>query len=363
MGADAYIGLMSGTSHDGIDAAVVTFDPAPNVITANTRPYSTDLADRLLSVTNEPRQAIDEVLGLDAQLGEAFGEAALAAITEAGIARQAIRAIGCHGHTLHHAPSGPHGNSWALGDPNWIAEATGLPVVADFRRRDIAAGGQGAPLAPAFHAFALGHPRENRAVVNLGGIANITLLPPAGPVSGFDTGPANTLLDSWVREHRGTPYDTDGTMAAAGTVIPELLESLRADPYFQRPSPKSTGREHFSREWLERFQPGRWRAVDVAATLAALTTTTVADALRPAGPERVLVCGGGVHNPVLMAGLREALPGTTVEGTRRHGLDPDMVEAAAFAWLARERLAGRPANEPAVTGARERVVLGGLYSP
>ncbi|MGM0412307.1 MAG: anhydro-N-acetylmuramic acid kinase [Pseudomonadota bacterium] len=363
MTADAYIGLMSGTSHDGIDAAVVTFDPAPDVVAAGTRPYPADLAHRLLSVTGEPRPAIDELLVLDARLGEAFGEAALAALAESGIPRETVRAIGCHGHTLHHAPTDPHGNSWAIGDPNRIAEATSLPVVADFRRRDIAAGGQGAPLAPAFHAFTLGHPRESRAVVNLGGIANITLLPPGGPVTGFDTGPANTLLDGWVREHRGSPFDADGAMAAAGTVVPELLEALRADPYFQQPPPKSTGREHFSRAWLEGFEPTRWRAVDVAATLAALTTTTVADALRPAGPERVLVCGGGVHNPVLMAGLREALPGTTVEGTQRHGLNPDMVEAAAFAWLARERLAGRPANEPAVTGARERVVLGGLYSP
>jgi anhydro-N-acetylmuramic acid kinase len=363
MATDAYVGLMSGTSHDGIDAAVVTFDPAPNVVAAGTHTYPAELADRLLTVTSERRPAIADLLALDAQLGTAFGEAALAAIADAGMDRDTIRAVGCHGHTLHHAPTGPHGNSWAIGDPNRIAATTGLPVVADFRRRDIAAGGQGAPLAPAFHAFALGHPRESRAVVNLGGIANITLLPPGGPVSGFDTGPANTLLDSWVREHRGTPYDADGAMAAAGTVIPELLEALRADPYFERPAPKSTGREHFSREWLEGFAPARWRAVDVAATLAALTTTTVADALRPAGPERVLVCGGGVHNPMLMAGLREALPGATVEGTQRHGLDPDMVEAAAFAWFARERLAGRPANEPAVTDARERVVLGGLYSP
>ncbi|MFP4182906.1 MAG: anhydro-N-acetylmuramic acid kinase [Thiohalospira sp.] len=362
MGATATIGLMSGTSHDGIDAAVVTFEPTPRVLAALVHPFPPELAQRLLAVTADPRPAIADLVGLDAQLGDAFGEAAGAVLQQSGLAREAIRAIGCHGHTLHHAPAGRDANSWQIGDPNRIAAATGLPVVADFRRRDVAAGGEGAPLAPAFHAFALGHPREYRAVVNLGGIANVTLLPPDGAVTGFDTGPANTLLDAWAREHRGTPRDQDGAMAAAGTVVPELLEAMRADPYFARPAPKSTGREHFSREWLDAFEPERWAAVDVAATLAALTTTTVADALRAASPERVLVCGGGSHNPVLMAGLAEALPGATVEDTGRHGLDPDMLEAAAFAWLARERLAGRPANEPAVTGARERVVLGALYS-
>ena len=357
------IGLMSGTSHDGIDAAVVAFDPAPRVVAGRTLAFPEELGRALLAVTTEPRPAIDDLMRLDAWLGEAFGEAAREILRASGLPRSAIQAIGCHGHTLYHAPSGDHGSSWQIGDPNRIAAVAGIPVAADFRRRDIAAGGQGAPLAPAFHAFALGHPREYRAVVNLGGIANITLLPPGGPVTGFDTGPANTLLDGWAREHRGTDCDQDGAMAAAGTVAPELLKALRADPYFAQEPPKSTGREHFSRTWLEAFGPDRWRAVDVAATLAALTTSTVADALRAASPERVLICGGGVHNPVLMAGLDEALPGATVESTARHGLDPDMVEAAAFAWLARERVAGRPANEPAVTGAGERVVLGGLYSP
>lgn len=352
---------MSGTSHDGIDAAVVAFDPVPRIVAARTYPFPDGLARQLRTVTAETRPAIDDLLELDTWLGQAFGESAREILRESGLPRGAIEAIGCHGHTLYHAPTGEHGGSWQIGDPNRIAAATGIPVAADFRRRDIAAGGQGAPLAPAFHAFALGHPRERRAVVNLGGIANVTLLPPAGPVTGFDTGPANTLLDGWAREHRGTDCDRDGAMAAAGSVVPELLEALRADAYFSQPPPKSTGREYFSRAWLESFGPDRWRAVDVAATLAALTVSTVGDALRPTSPERVLVCGGGVHNPTLMAGLEAALPGVTVEGTARHGLDPDMVEAAAFAWLARERVAGRPANEPAVTGARERVVLGGLY--
>jgi len=234
---------------------------------------------------------------------------------------------------------------------------------ADFRRRDLAAGGQGAPLVPAFHAAMLRDANEARAVLNLGGIANFTLLPVAGDVRGFDTGPANALMDAWCERHRGTPYDAHGAFAASGTVDAALLDRLADDPWFAMPPPKSSGREQFHLDWVASKLSGDERVEDVQATLVELTAKTVADALRAHQPDtrRVLACGGGVHNPVLLARIAARLPGVRVESTAAHGLDPDYVEAMAFAWLARETIAGRPGNVPAVTGARGPRVLGVVY--
>jgi anhydro-N-acetylmuramic acid kinase len=274
-----------------------------------------------------------------------------------------VRSIGSHGQTIRHRPAAAHPFTWQIGDANVIAERTGIDTVADFRRRDVAAGGQGAPLVPAFHAAMLRDEREDRAVLNLGGIANFTLLPAQGDVRGFDTGPANALMDAWCERHRGQPYDAHGAFAASGARDDALLQRLLDDPWFAAPPPKSSGREQFHLRWVESRLHGDERPEDVQATLLELTAATVADALLAHQPttRRVLACGGGVHNPHLLARIAARLPGVHVDSTQAHGLDPDFVEAMAFAWLAREALAGRPGNVPAVTGARGPRVLGVVY--
>ena len=365
--ADRYIGLMSGTSLDGIDAAIVDFADGCRVESALTLPYSDDLSRRLAVAASAAHPSLDEVMRLDGAVADAFAAATRTVLQQAGATPGAIRAIGSHGHTLRHLVANGEVSTWQIGDPSRLAAATGLTVVADFRRRDTAEGGQGAPLVPAFHAALFRRTEEARVVLNLGGMANITVLPadPDLPVSGFDTGPGNILLNSWVARHRGEPLDRDGAWGAGGTVIPELLTAMLAEPFFAEPPPKSTGRETFNSDWLDRHRPERWPAVDVQATLMALTASTAAAAILHHAPdtERLLLCGGGVHNGALLGALGERLPGLSIDSTALHGLDPDWVEAAAFAWLARERLASRTANEPAVTGARRRVILGGVYAP
>lgn len=318
-----------------------------------------------LSQHDAPPLSLDAVGTLDTHLGQAFADAANALIDESRVDRARIRAIGSHGQTLRHRPSGAFPFSLQLGDASVIAERTGITTVADFRRRDIAAGGQGAPLLPIFHAAMLRDPHEARAVLNLGGIGNLTLLPVSGPVRGFDTGPANGLMDAWSERHLGAAFDAGGAFAARGHVDENLLARLLDDPYFALPPPKSTGRDQFHLGWLDAQLQDTTRAPeDVQATLCELTAASVANALRAAQPEtkRVLVCGGGVHNPALLARLASRLPDVAIESTATHGLDPDFVEAMAFAWLARETLAGRPGNLPEVTGARGLRVLGAIHS-
>jgi anhydro-N-acetylmuramic acid kinase len=265
-----------------------------------------------------------------------------------------------------HAPDGPRPESIQLGSPTLIAQRTGIRTVGDFRRADIAAGGQGAPLAPLLHRALFRPASGTRAVLNLGGIANVSIIDREGGVIGFDTGPANCLLDAWIRRHRGEALDRDGAWAAGGTMDPGLLDALLADPYFGRRGPKSTGTEYFNLSWLEpvldRRQSGATPA-DVQATLAELTAATVADAIRPFAPTDVLVCGGGVHNGDLLRRLRRRLPGTPLRSTAEAGLDPDWVEGVLFAWLARERVAGRPQDTRRITGAREAVLLGSVCEP
>jgi anhydro-N-acetylmuramic acid kinase len=259
-----------------------------------------------------------------------------------------------------------------LGDPNVIAAATGVPVVADFRRKDMALGGQGAPLVPAFHAAVFGHANEARVVVNIGGIANLTVLPadPAASMRGFDTGPGNTLLDAWCRQHLGEPMDRDGAFAASGRIDEKLLRELLADEFFAQAAPKSTGPEYFSPAWLaERLQrrgASECGAADVQATLVALTAQSIADAIRVSlngARASVYVCGGGARNPVLMRTLQERMPGCSVDSTAALGVDPGWVEAMAFAWLARQRMNGASGNCPAVTGSTRGAVLGGVWVP
>jgi anhydro-N-acetylmuramic acid kinase len=360
-----FLGLISGTSVDGIDAALVAFDPAPRLLFGRTYPLPDALAADVLRLSQaDALVSLDEVGRLDTRLGQAFAATAVRALADAGIDASQVRAIGSHGQTLRHDPRGDAPFTQQLGDASLIAEATGLTTVADFRRRDVAAGGQGAPLMPAFHAAMLGAADEDRAVLNLGGIANLTLLPRAGVVRGFDTGPANGLMDAWCQLHRGEAFDRDGAFAAAGRVDEPLLARLRADPWFALPPPKSTGRDHFQLDWLRAcLADEAATAADVQATLCELTAATVADALLATQPEtrRVLVCGGGVHNAQLMRRLAARLPAMAVASSADAGFEPDFIEAAGFAWLARETLAGRPGNLPSVTGARGPRILGAIH--
>lgn len=368
--SELYLGLMSGTSADGIDAALVRFEGegrAPGCRLVHGRTFAWDEATRARLVAlgqGADNVSLDALGALDATVAQAFAEAALALLQDAGVPRGRVRAIGSHGQTIRHRPHADPPFTWQLGDGNVIAERSGIDTVADFRRRDVAAGGQGAPLMPAFHAALLGSAQEDRAVLNLGGIANFTLLPAGGEVRGFDTGPANALMDAWCERHTGRAYDADGAFASSGQVNAALLARLLAEPWFALPPPKSTGREHFHLDWLQARMDGTVvPAADVQATLLDLTARTVADALQMTQPDtrRVLVCGGGVRNAVLMARLAAYLPQAIVESTALHGLEPDYVEAMGFAWLARETLAGRPGNLPAVTGASGRRVLGTVY--
>ena len=360
-----FIGLMSGTSVDGIDAALVSFSPRPRLVFARTYPLPEPLATQVLQVSqSQVPITLDAIGELDTRLGKALAEAANALLKDSRTAHHAVRAIGSHGQTLRHRPFGEAPFTMQLGDGNLIAELTGIATVADFRRRDVAAGGQGAPLVPAFHAATLRADSEDRAVLNIGGIANLTLLPAAGSVRGFDTGPGNGLMDAWCLRHQGERFDRAGAYAARGECSSALLERLMSEPWLALSPPKSTGRDHFHVQWLDERLAGLCLpSADVQATLNRFTALTIADALREQMPgcARLLVCGGGVHNPVLLANLATALPDVTVESTADHGLDPDFVEAMAFAWLARETLANRPGNLAAVTGARGPRVLGCIY--
>ncbi|AKK62719.1 anhydro-N-acetylmuramic acid kinase [Xanthomonas oryzae] len=364
-----YLGLMSGTSADGIDAALVRFAEDTHrrceLVAGTTVPWEPRLRETLVALGQGAETVAIDALGqLDAQVGLAFAAAANQLIRDSGVERRRIRAIGSHGQTIRHGPEADPAFTWQIGDASRIAEHTGITTVADFRRRDVAAGGQGAPLMPAFHLAMLGAGDEDSAVLNLGGIGNLTLIPRDGAVLGFDTGPANALLDSWCQRHHGTPFDAEGAFAASGRVDAALLQALLADPWFALPPPKSTGREQFHLDWvLQAMSSARLDAADVQATLLELTAASVADALLRLQPStrRVLVCGGGVRNPVLLARLAARLPGMVVESSARHGLDPDYLEAMGFAWLAAELLAGRAANLPSVTGAAGPRLLGAIY--
>jgi len=373
MPASLYLGLISGTSADGIDAALVDFDDATGtpaskarLVFGRTYPWQPALRAQLVALGQQSAQvSLDAIAELDVRIGRAFADAALQALADSGIAAADVAAIGSHGQTLRHRPDGESPYTLQLGDPSTIAERTGIRTVADFRRRDVAAGGHGAPLLPALHAALLRDDGEDRAVLNLGGIANLTLLPRTGDVRGFDTGPANGLMDAWCLRHHGEAFDRDGAFAAQGRVDDALLARLCAEPWFALPPPKSTGRDQFHLGWVESRLRGDETPQDVQATLLALTVCTIADALRAIQPNttRLVACGGGVHNRALMAALAGALPGCEVESSAAHGLDPDAVEAMGFAWLARQALRGLPGNLPSVSGARGPRVLGGIYPP
>jgi anhydro-N-acetylmuramic acid kinase len=368
--SELYIGLMSGTSMDAIDAVLVDFAQGMRLRGTHSVPLPSELRQRLEALTQPGADEIERLGRLDVELGRLFADAAEGVLQSSGHHATQIRAIGSHGQTVRHRPQGDAPFTLQIGDPNTIAEHTGICVVADFRRRDMAAGGQGAPLVPAFHVGMFGHAQQNRIVLNLGGIANVTVLPAGQPkrAYGFDTGPANTLMDVWIQRHRQQPYDANGAWAASGKVHAALLEALLAHDYFSRPAPKSTGREDFHLAWLETQLARLLSAIsipieDVQATLLELTAVSVAQAIQQTtltGGE-LLLCGGGAHNTTLWQRLQNLLPGWTLHSTADFGLAPDWVEATAFAWLARQTLRGQPSNLPAVTGAAGLRVLGGIY--
>jgi anhydro-N-acetylmuramic acid kinase len=365
-----FVGLMSGTSMDGIDAALVNFgNHECDVLTTCKFDYPDELRDNLITASRQPGDCTVDKLGqLDRWTGECFRDAALKLVETCNYGAESIAAIGSHGQTLRHQPRAARPFTIQIGDPNVIAHGTGITTVADFRRRDIVAGGEGAPLAPAFHHWLFAHEVRKRAVLNIGGIANVTMLLPASDsVIGFDTGPGNSLLDGWIRTHRNKPFDESGTWASEGTVNELLLGHMLTDPYFEQPPPKSTGFEYFNGGWVRSkvasLGDAKVSTTDVQATLAELTARTIATSILRFAPDidEVLVCGGGIHNADLMQRLRSYLSGVQVTSTEEFGLHPDWVEAAAFAWLAKRRLDGQPGNMPEVTGASNAQVLGAIY--
>ena len=349
---------------DAVDAALVEFsDTSVNLIATHTHPIPAGIRQQLEQFVTRTVHDIHQLGELDVAMGQLFAEATLRLLADK-FSPSHVRAIGSHGQTVFHAPRHSTPFTLQIGDPNIIAERTGITTVADFRRRDMAAGGQGAPLVPAFHNALFRSRDHNRVVLNIGGIANITVLPadPQQPVQGFDTGPGNTLLDAWARCHLNQPMDRDGRWGASGHVNQRLLDHWLTEPFFATPPPKSSGRELFNLGWLE--QVGMDDSPEnIQATLAQLTIESIARAIEQYAdqPEELFVCGGGAHNPALMEGLSRRLNTIQVRSTKELGLNPTWVEAAAFAWLAKQTLEGKPGNLPEATGASHPVILGAIY--
>ncbi|MGZ8226353.1 MAG: anhydro-N-acetylmuramic acid kinase [Methylococcaceae bacterium] len=365
--SELYIGLMSGTSLDGIDAALVDIkDNKVDLIAFEYQPFSSQLK-KLIEEISKPEALISlkDYGSVDVHLGSLFADAVNTLLAKAQISASAIKAIGSHGQTIYHAPDNAKPFSLQIGDPNTIAENTGITTVSDFRRRDIAVNGQGAPLVPAFHQAVFSHPGEHRCILNIGGIANITVLPAdhSSKIIGFDTGPGNTLMDQWIQKHHNLDYDKNGEWAKSGTIRHDLVRLLKEDRYFQASPPKSTGKEYFSLTWVDqKITTSDYQAEDIQASLCFLTVITICDAIKKfaSHSERVMICGGGAHNEYLIQLIQENLniPATS---TKQYGINPDHVEAMAFAWLAKQTLNNLPSNLKEVTGARKSVVLGGIY--
>ena len=366
MSRERYAGVMSGTSLDGVDAVVAEFstDGTCATLGAAHLAFPDALREALETLQSRGDDEVARVAGASVALADLYAEAILAACARASVAPSSLVAAGVHGQTIRHRPD--LGWTVQINDAARIAERAGVTVVADFRRRDIAAGGQGAPLVPAFHAALFRDARAHRAVLNLGGIANLTDLPPSGPVRGFDTGPGNVLCDLWHAQHCGGPYDDGGRWAACGKPDAALLDAMLGDPYFAMAPPKSTGRDRFHSSWLDehlaRAAPDA-APPDVQATLVLLTARSVAGALRAYAPSarELIVCGGGARNTTLMRTLAGEVAPVHVAPSSDHGVAVDQVEALAFAWLARETIAGRPGNVPEVTGAAGPRVLGAIH--
>ena len=363
-----FLGMMSGTSLDGIDTVLIrclTTGGIPELIATNFQPIDDQTKNDLLNLCNAPEVKIQTLGQLDTRMGHIFANAALNLLESSKTKPQEISAIGCHGQTIYHAPNDSYPFTMQIGDPNLISELTGITTIADFRRRDIAAGGQGAPIAPLFHRLIFKDDKQSRVILNLGGIANITLLDPNRPEAAFDTGPANILMDYWVSKHKNKPYDHSGEWASSESVNKSLLKIFREENYFNLPQPKSTGRELFNASWLESKLADA--ALDlspsaVQATLLELTASTISDAIELLEPvDEILVCGGGAHNSSLLNRLQTLLAKSKITSTAVLGLNPDWIEATAFAWMAGETLAGRKLDTRSFTGAKRSIYLGAIY--
>lgn len=357
-----YIGVMSGTSLDGLDIALVRQDERPQLIDALCVPMPDELKAALLALCAPGEDEIARAAVAEQHWATLVAEGIAALLHKQQLPASAIRAIGSHGQTIRHEPQ--RGFTKQIGNPALLAELTGIDVVADFRSRDVAAGGQGAPLVPAFHELLLAHPQEPTALLNIGGFSNLTLLHPQSEVHGFDCGPGNVLLDAWIKRSKGEEFDHDGDWARSGVICEDLLERLLRDPYFSISGPRSTGREHFNLGWLQNRLHGiGCTDEDVQATLLEVTALSVSNALvtAQADTRRLYVCGGGARNKALMARIEALLPNCEVDTTDALGISPDWMEAAAFAWLAHCCLERICANRPSVTGARGLRVLGAIH--
>lgn len=370
--ARLYAGIISGTSMDGIDCVLARIQGGNfELVASETAKYPPELRDQLFSACASGSLSLLELGQLDIAVGISFADSLNQLMIKSGISADMVTAIGSHGQTLFHAPQATYPFSLQIGDPNTIAQRTGITTVADFRRRDMSAGGQGAPLAPLFHQYFFHKPGTTRCLLNIGGISNITWLHKdySGTPVGFDTGPGNVFMDMWTTQWLGQPYDQDGAWAATGNINNKLLLSLMNDPYFSAPSPKSTGRELFNRLWLEqtlehfRLLP----PADIQRTLLELTAQTIADAINQSKPREslasndLIVCGGGAHNGLLMSRLQQLLPEMLVSSTDAHGMPADWIEASTFAWLASKTINREKLDTRTLTGAHEMLILGGVY--
>lgn len=364
-----FAGAISGTSMDGVDCVLVDLaDSRPALIHTHFTPMPAPLRKRLLSLCHSDTTDLVSLGSLDIEVGRLFAAAINTLLDGAGVDSGQVRAIGSHGQTVYHQPEGHTPFTLQIGDPNTIAFTTGITTVADFRRMDMAAGGQGAPLAPLLHQAVFSHPSLNRVVLNLGGIANLTLLPAddTSPVRGFDTGPANVLMDHWIHQHLGKDYDKAGEWAGSGRINDGLLREFLSEPYFSRPHPKSTGRELFNASWLQDrlTEFAAIPAEDVQATLLELSARSVCDAIEAVMPscDEIIVCGGGAHNTALMTRLGERADSARILSSDDLGIPNDWVEAVCFAWLAKQNLEDRPLDCTRLTGAERPCVLGGRYN-
>ncbi len=357
-----YIGLMSGTSLDGVDAVLVAFgNDEPALLARHYHSFNTPLRSELLALHHPSNNELHRTQIVGNQLAHLYAQSIVPLLQQTGIQAHQICAIGCHGQTIRHCPE--HGYTLQIGNAALLAELTNIEVVNDFRSRDIAAGGQGAPLVPAFHDRVLRHPAIHRVIVNIGGISNVTNLSPHVPTSGFDCGPGNLLMDAWCDRHLGSAYDKNGAWAATGKVLPDLLSRMLTEPFFTAAPPKSSGRDLFNMNWLTTKLHGDERAEDVQATLLELSCISIAQSIEQycAGVQEIYVCGGGAHNQTLRNRLTQLLPGSTLQTTNALGVDGDYLEAIAFAWLAQQTIEGNPGNLPLVTGAKHPCVLGAIH--
>jgi anhydro-N-acetylmuramic acid kinase len=364
MASALFIGLMSGTSLDGVDVALVQFNNTqqPQVLQTHFLAYPAEIRTQILALQHPTENELETTALLANTLAKLYAQATNQLLAIAKLAPNMITAIGCHGQTIRHRPE--LGFTLQIGNPALLAELTNITVVADFRSRDIAAGGQGAPLVPAFHQAIFAHPQLNRAVINIGGIANITYLANNTPLTGFDSGPGNMLLDAWIKQHKNLNYDANGAWARTGEVITPLLDAMLAEPYFTLTPPKSTGRDLFNNAWLAQYLADHdYPPQDVACTLVSLTTHSIHNALLKHchDVDEVYLCGGGAHNALLIQQLQNLLSGITIETTDKLGIGIDWVEAIAFAWLAARCLNQQTASLPEVTGARSARILGAIY--